>query len=93
MFLIFQRNAFGNDAIPSESYLDAILLSHLQCAASSDVSDAMCLRASLKHVTHSLIKFSEDLIMSVSKEYIFLKAHCDVLSVCADGVKTTRVHS
>ena len=57
-----QRNAFASDVIPSESYIDAILSSHMQNASSRD---PMRLRASLKHVVHTLVKFSDDLIMLV----------------------------
>lgn len=55
-----QRNAFYKDDIPIESYISAVLSSHLQCVTSAD---PIYLRASLKHATHSLVKFSEDLIM------------------------------
>ena len=62
LYFFFQRNAFASDVIPSESYIDAILSSHMQNASSRD---PMRLRASLKHVVHTLVKFSDDLIMFV----------------------------
>ncbi|BFZ02848.1 hypothetical protein BsWGS_05885 [Bradybaena similaris] len=54
------RNAFATDAIPSESYIDAIHSAHM--VTLSGLSP-FCINASLRHVLHSLVRFGSDLVV------------------------------
>ncbi|XP_074655636.1 E3 ubiquitin-protein ligase UBR4-like [Tubulanus polymorphus] len=52
------RNAFANDIIPSESYVDAVLVAHLS-ALSAQTNNSI--QGSLKHALQSLVRFCGDL--------------------------------
>ena len=56
----FQRNAFANDIIPVESYIDAIQAAHLGTLSGQS---SFTLNASLKHMLHALIRFCGDLVV------------------------------
>ncbi len=57
---VFQRNAFANDIIPVESYMDAIQAAHLGALSAQP---RFTLNASLKHMLHALVRFCGDLVM------------------------------
>ncbi|XP_064650064.1 E3 ubiquitin-protein ligase UBR4-like isoform X3 [Lineus longissimus] len=52
------RNAFSNDIIPAESYIDAVQSAHL-AALSNQPSH--CMLGSMKHTLHALVRFYSDL--------------------------------
>lgn len=55
----FQRNAFANDTIPSESYISAVQAAHLGTLC----GQSLPLAASLKHTLLSLVRLTGDLIV------------------------------
>lgn len=58
-FFSFQRNAFANDTIPSESYISAVQAAHLGTLC----GQSLPLAASLKHTLLSLVRLTGDLIV------------------------------
>lgn len=58
-FASFQRNAFANDTIPSESYISAVQAAHLGTLC----GQSLPLAASLKHTLLSLVRLTGDLIV------------------------------
>ncbi|ELU10961.1 hypothetical protein CAPTEDRAFT_154354 [Capitella teleta] len=59
------RNAFANDILPDESYMDAILMTHLGTLSSESEFSAA---TSLKHTLQALVRFCSDLILWCPEE-------------------------
>ncbi|XP_067662559.1 E3 ubiquitin-protein ligase UBR4-like [Haliotis asinina] len=66
------RNAFANDILPCESYMDTVHSAHMVTLSGQP---SFCINASMRHVFNSLVRFASDLVVwcpdaDSSKEFV-----------------------